>query len=130
MVVAMLLLIGNKGKCLQSNTFLQISRNNKHDDELFVIVTGYLPFDDTNLAVLYEKGDAQVAKRVNAILEKENGPGLFWTYVKDCSGIWYNGACNRGLADILKGEDGESSKDFRERAYRVTWLHAILTGKM
>ncbi|GKD76366.1 hypothetical protein Tco_1338987, partial [Tanacetum coccineum] len=25
------------------------------DDELFVIVTGYLPFDYTNLAVLYEK---------------------------------------------------------------------------
>nr|GEW38978.1 hypothetical protein [Tanacetum cinerariifolium] len=33
------------------------------DDELFVIVRGYLPFDDTNLAVLYEKGDAQFLKK-------------------------------------------------------------------
>ncbi|GJV35878.1 hypothetical protein Tco_1408355 [Tanacetum coccineum] len=30
-------------------------------------------------------------------------------------------AHNRSLAGVLKGGDGESSEDFRPRAYSVTW---------
>ncbi|GJR48156.1 hypothetical protein Tco_1316259 [Tanacetum coccineum] len=118
------------------------------DDELFVIVTGYLPFDYTNLVVLYDKDNCadiisiewfkqdytpavyeedeedvliddevlslpEIVKccriPVNAILEKkENGLGLFWTYVKDCSGIWSGSRLDKAYRSVGYGVLGIS----------------------
>ncbi|KAF9613187.1 hypothetical protein IFM89_005958, partial [Coptis chinensis] len=75
MVVIMKNFIINKGKVKGRTTYIQILANRGHHGStsdlwscgviLYVVLTSYLPFDDRNLAILYQKifrGDVKIPK--------------------------------------------------------------------